>query len=126
MQEPAEHGIAAGVMDMVDLAPLELVVATLPTDQVPGNQDAEDEQAGRTAPVHGRVAEEEVLDDVVVPATHAQADVQEGPLPEVGSEIVLLVGVGHESVVGRHHGHVEVDEVAEERGFVGARVTGGY
>ena len=50
---------------------------------------------------------------------------QDRPLPEVGSEIVLFVGVGDESVVGGHHGDVEVDEVAKERGFVGAGVPGG-
>jgi hypothetical protein len=63
------------------------------------------------APVDERVAEEEVLDNVVIPAAHAQADVQERPLPGLGGKIVLLVRVGNEGVVGSHHGDVQVDEV---------------
>jgi hypothetical protein len=59
-------------------------------------------------------AEEEVLDNVVVPAAHAEADVQKGPLPWCRGKVVLLVGVGDKSVVGSHHGNVEVDKVAEE------------
>ena len=62
---------------------------------------------------------------MVVPATHAQADVQDRPLPEVRSEIILFVGVGDEGIVRGHHGNVEVDEVAKERGFVGTGVTSG-
>ena len=32
VQKPAQHRIAAGVVDMVDIAPLQLLVATLPAD----------------------------------------------------------------------------------------------
>ncbi len=126
MQKPPSEGVQPPIMDLVDLARRQLVVATLPAHGVPGHEGAEAEERGRAAPVDEGVAEQEVLDDVVVPAAHAQADVQEGPLPEVGGEVVLLVGVGDEGVVGGHHGDVEVHEVAEEGRFVGPGVAGGY
>jgi hypothetical protein len=125
VQEPAEHGVDAGVVEVVDLRPGELVVAALPADRVPGNHaEEEDDREGR-APVYERVAEQEVLDDVVVPAAHAETDVQERPLPGLGGEVILLVGVGHEGVVRGHHGDIEVDKVAEERRLVRARVACG-
>jgi hypothetical protein len=125
VQEPAEHGVDAGVVEVVDLGPGELVVAALPADRVPGDHaEEEDDREGR-APVDERVAEQEVLDDVVVPAAHTKTDVQEGPLPGLGGEVILLVGVGNEGVVRGHHGDVEVDKVAEEGRLVRARVASG-
>ena len=50
---------------------------------------------------------------------------QDGPLPELGGEVVLLVRVRDEGVVGGHHGDVEVDEVVEEGRLVGAGVASG-
>jgi len=43
----------------------------------------------------------------------------------LGGEVVLLVWVGNEGVVGCHHGDVEVDEVLEEGRLVGSWVTRG-
>lgn len=63
---------------------------------------------------------------MVVPAAHAEADVEEGPLPELRGEIVLFVWVRDQSVVGRHHGDVEMHEVAEEGRLVGTWISGGY
>ena len=125
MQEPANDGIQAGVVEVIDLGPGELVVAALPAHRVPGQHQEEEAQREGRAPVYRRVAEEEVLDDGVVPAAHAQADVQERPLPGFRGEVVLFVWVGDEGVVGGHHGYVEVHEVAQEGGFVGAGVAGG-
>ena len=125
MQEPADDGVDAGVVEVVDLGPGELVVAALPADRVPREHEEEEAEREGRAPVDGRVAEEEVLDDVVVPAAHAQADVEDGPLPGFGGQVVLFVGVGDEGVVGGHHGDVQVHEVAQEGRFVGAWVSGG-
>ena len=125
VQEPAEHGVDARVVEVVDLGPSELVVAALSADRVPSDHDEEEADREGRAPVDERVAEQEVLDDMVVPAAHAETDVQEGPLPGLGGEVVLLVRVGNESVVRGHHGDVEVDEVAEEGRLVRARVASG-
>lgn len=62
---------------------------------------------------------------MVVPAAHAEADVEDGPLPELGGKVILFVWVGDESVVGSHHRDVEMHEIAEEGRFVGARFTSG-
>jgi hypothetical protein len=48
---------------------------------------------------------------LVVPAAHTKADVEDWPFPEFGGEVILLVGVRNKSVVGGHHGDVEMDEV---------------
>jgi hypothetical protein len=60
----------------------------------------------------------------IVPTAHAETDVEEGPLPELGGEVVLLVRVGDEGVVGRHHGDIQMDEVLEEGRLEGAWVSG--
>lgn len=52
---------------------------------------------------------------MIIPPAHAETDVQEWPLPELGGEIVLLVWVRDKRVVRGHHGHVQVDKVTEER-----------
>ena len=113
-------------MEVVDLPHLKLRVATLPADQVPEKYSADGQEAGKAAPIDGGITKKEVLDDFVVPAAHAEADVEDRPLPELRGEVVLLVRIGDERVVGGHHGDVEVEEVSEEGGFVGAWVPCGY
>lgn len=115
VQKPADDGVDAGVVEVVDIALGEVVVAALPAYAVPDDHQTEDGEGCGTAPVDEGVAEEEVLDDVVVPAAHAEADVEEWPLPWGGGEVVLFVWVGDEGVVGCHHCDVEVDKVTEER-----------
>jgi hypothetical protein len=44
-------------------------------------------------------------------------------LPEFGGQIILLVWIWNQGIVGCHHGDVQVDEVSEEGGFVGAWVS---
>ncbi len=124
MEEPADDGIEAGIVDMVDVVRFEIVVAALPADEVPQREAGEEGEGGGRGPVDERVAEQEVFDDVVVPAAHAEADVEDGPLPEVRGQVVLFVRVRDQGVVGRHHGHVEVQEVADEGRFVGSGVAG--
>lgn len=60
---------------------------------------------------------------VVIPATHTKTNVEERPLPECGSEIILLVWIGDKGVVRSHHGNVEVDEILQERRLVVTRVA---
>lgn len=86
-------------MDLVDIGLFKLVVSSLPADQVPDYHKSEDAHGGCGAPVDERVSEEEVLDDGVVPTAHAETDVENGPLPELRSEIILLVWIGNKGVV---------------------------
>ena len=124
MQEPADDGVEAGIVDVVNLCPGEFVVTPLPADRVPEHHGPEEDKGESRSPVDEGVAQEEVFDDGVVPAAHAETDVQERPLPGFGGKVVLFVGIRNQSVVGGHHGDVQMNEIAEERGFVGARVAG--
>jgi hypothetical protein len=48
---------------------------------------------------------------------------QERPLPPLGSKVILLIRVRNQSVVGCHHGNVQVDEVMEEGRLVNASLS---
>ena len=123
VQEPSDDRIQATVVNLVEFIKTEFFVAALPSNQIPGNEAAEDRERGSRTPVYEWVAEQEVLDYVVVPAAHAETNVQDWPLPELRGEVILFVGVRDEGVVRGHHGDVQVDEVAEEGGFVLAWIT---
>lgn len=56
VQEPASDRIKATVVNVVDVGRLKLVIASLPADQIPGNQTSEDEKGQRRAPVNCRIA----------------------------------------------------------------------
>lgn len=85
------------------------------TESARGRKMSKDEKAG--AP-NDRVSNEVVLDRLGSPTAHSQAEVQERPSERRRSEDILLVRVGHERVVGRHHGDVEMPKVGEEGRFV--------
>lgn len=123
VQEPADDGVDASVVDVIHVLLGEFFVAALPADCVPDEHKTEDAERGGATPVDDRVAEQEVLYDTVIPATHAETDVQERPLPRLGGEVVLLVRVGDQCVVRCHHGDVEVDKVTQEGGLVCTGVT---
>ena len=63
MQEPADNGVKTRVVDMVYVNGLEVVVAALPTDKVPGNIECEYTERGGGTPVDNGVTKKEVLDD---------------------------------------------------------------
>lgn len=48
---------------------------------------------------------------------------QDGPLPILRCEVILLIRIGDKSIVGGHHRDVQVNKVAEERGFVSADIS---
>ena len=60
---------------------------------------------------------------VIVPAAHAETDMEDGPLPETGGEVVLLVGVRDKCVVRCHHSNIKMDKVLEEGRLVVTRVA---
>ena len=93
VQEPADDWIDTTVVYLVDFNRLEFLVTALPTDEIPANEYEKASERRCASPVHNRIAQEEILDDVIIPAAHAKANVQDGPLPEMGSEVVLLVRI---------------------------------
>lgn len=114
MQEPSDDGVETGVVDVVDVGRRQFVEFALPPDYVPGDEEAEDAERCGGGPVDDWIAEEEVFDGVVVPRAHAKTDVENGPLPELGGEIILFVGVRNKRIIGCHHSHVEMDKVLKE------------
>lgn len=114
VEEPAGKGVQSRVVDVVDLVLVEIVEATLPPKDVPDNDQTSNTERGSRTPVDKRVAEEEVLDDVISPTAHAETDMEDRPLPPLGGKVILLVRVGDQSVVGGHHGNVQVNKVVEE------------
>lgn len=99
MQPPSNDRVQTGVVKEIQLALSHVAVSALPADEVERYHAHEDEQRRCAAPVYERVAEQEVLDNVVVPTAHAQADVQQWPLPRFRGKIILFVWVGHKRVV---------------------------
>lgn len=122
VKEPANDRVDTSIVDVVDLGLVQLSEATLPADDVPSDRQAEDAQREGRSPVNKGVAQKEVLDNIVVPTTHAQSNVQNRPLPPLGGQVILLVRVGYQSIVGRHHGNVEVNKVVDEWRLVLARL----
>ena len=116
VKKPADDGIDTSVMDLINLVLRELLIASLPADSVPGDKECEDAKTCSGAPVDKGVAQEKVLDSLVIPATHTKANVKEGPLPPLGGKVVLLVRVGNQGVVGSHHGNILIVlEFSEKR-----------
>ena len=111
-------------MDLVDFLFAKIIVPSLPSDKIPHDDEASCTKRQSRAPVDERVSEKEVLDDAVIPATHTKTNVENRPLPPVGSKIVLLIGVGNQGVVRSHHGDIQVNKVMEERRPVDSRVAG--
>lgn len=81
MQHPADNRVDTRIVDMVDTSLVEVVVSTLPSDEVKEDHDDEGSKGSSRTPVHHWVAEEEVLDNAIFPAAHAESDVEDGPLP---------------------------------------------
>jgi len=98
-------------------------VSTLPANSIPTEHKGENDKGGCRAPVDHRVSKEKVLNDIIIPRAHPQSDMENGPLPPLGSQIVLLIGIGHKGVVGRHHSNVKMDEIPKKRGSEGLSVS---
>jgi hypothetical protein len=119
MEDPADEGVDARVVELVNLILAKVVVTALPPDKVNDHRGHKQSQTCGGSPVDERVTQQEVLDDLVVPAAHSQSNVQNGPLPPVRCQIILLVWVRNQGVVGSHHGNVQVEEILQERRFEG-------
>ena len=99
-------------MDVIDFAPGKFLVASLPSNQIPADEQAEENKTSSTTPVDDGISKKEVLRDMIVPAAHPEADVQDGPLPELRCEIVLLVGIWDQGVVRGHHRNIKMHKVS--------------
>ncbi|KAI7092146.1 glycosyltransferase family 39 protein [Hortaea werneckii] len=123
VEEPTQDRVDTRVVEVIELLPCEFIVATLPADSIPNDHADEKDDRESRAPVDRWVAEQEVFDNVVVPAAHTQANVEKRPLPWLGGKVVLFVRVWDQCVVGGHHRDVEVNKVTEEWGLVCGRVS---
>ena len=63
VQEPAEDGVEAGVVDLVEVGGGQVGKAALRADGVECDEGAEEAEGERGAPVDKGIAEEEVFDD---------------------------------------------------------------
>lgn len=126
VQNPTNSRVNAGIVDVVNLLLGKLLVSSLPAQKVPDEQETEANKTASASPVDERVAEKVILHNIVIPGAHAQTDVQDRPLPEVGGQVILLIRVGNQGIVRGHHGNIQVDEVLQEGRLVGTRVTRGH
>jgi hypothetical protein len=126
VQEPTKDRIERRIVDLINISLLEVVIASLPSDEVPSYHNCYYAQGGRGKPVDQRVSKEEILDNRVVPSTHTETDMEDWPLPELRGQIVLLVWIWDKCVIRGHHSHVQVDEILEEGGLVGSSIGSRY
>ena len=125
VQAPADQSDLANVQEVLPLPRLHVDVLPLLAHDVHARDERANDQADRAAPPDDGRADEVVLELLVAPAAHAQADAEERPVGRLGREDVLLVRVGHERVVRGGHRDVEVPEVAQERRAVELHVARG-
>jgi hypothetical protein len=116
VQKPAHQWVETRIMDLVRISQgFKVLEATLPTQDIDTSDEHDAQERRGATPVDKGISEKEILDSVVVPRAHAKTNIKDGPLPELGGEIVLLVRIGDKGVIGGHHGDVEMDKVAKER-----------
>lgn len=83
VEEPANCWVDTSIVDLVNVPLAELAIASLPTDQIPDDNESYDAERGCRAPVDDWIAKKEVFGNVVLPRAHAKADIEDGPLPEL-------------------------------------------
>lgn len=74
VKEPANHRVDTSIVNLVNFALVKVLEAALPSENVPNHNEANETQRDGGAPVDKGVTQKEVLDNVVVPAAHAQTD----------------------------------------------------
>jgi hypothetical protein len=126
VQEPTKDRIKRRVVNLIDVSLLQVLITTLPSHEVPCYHDCDYSKGSRGEPVDQRISKKEIFDDRVVPSAHAEAYVENRPLPELRSQIVLLVWIWDKGIVRGHHSHVQMNEILEERRLVGSSIGRGY
>ena len=101
--------------DKTQLTSIHVNELPLKSQKVYSQSSKSNEQTKSTSPPDDRRSHQVVLDLSVSPTTHPQTEMEERPVKRFGGEDIFLVRVGNESVVGCHHRHIEMPEVAQER-----------
>lgn len=116
MERPASKGDLDSKDEPLPFArSCKVLIGPLGSKQVCRDNTDAREEAEATSPPDNRVPDEVVLGLIIPPAAHPEAEVKPRPVERFGREDVLLVWVRDKSVVGRHHGDVEVPKVGKER-----------
>lgn len=126
VQDPADDRVKSRVVNVVNFSRAQFPVASLPPQEVPAEQQTKGSETSSAPPIDQRVSKQVVLHHTIIPGAHTQADIQNGPLPELRGQVVLLVGVRHQRIIRCHHGNVEVNKVLQERRLIRARIPGGH
>jgi len=114
MERPTDQWVESVVVPLINILLGKILAASLPSEKINEEGDTKESQGSGGAPVDKWVTQQEVLDNVVIPRTHTETDVQDGPLPPEGGQVVLLVWVWDESVVRGHHSNVQMEEIPQE------------
>jgi len=114
MEEPPKERDLPNVEEMVPFTRFHVNIFPLLPEQVKPEEEHCDEQADSRSLPDQRCTDEVVLDLLVAPTAHAKSKVLEWPIERRRRQDVELIRVRYQSVVGRHHGNVEVPKVAKE------------
>lgn len=114
MERPSDQWVESVVVPLINIIVGEILATSLPSKEIEDKSETKHSQCGSGSPVDDWVTQQEVLDNLIIPRAHSQTNVQNWPLPPEGGEVVLLVWVWYEGVVGGHHGNVQVKEIPQE------------
>ena len=101
-------------MNTQKLTWIHIDISSLLTHQVHHKSDDRQTQADRASPPDDRRPKEVILRLIVTPATHTKTQMHERPIEGLRGQDIFLIGVRDKCIVGRHHGDVEMPEVAKE------------
>src|ERR1700761_71655 len=68
-----------------------------------------------SSPPYNRVANEVILDLRITPTTHSETESSPWPVQGLRCKDILFIRIRYQCVVGSHHCHIQVPEIAEER-----------
>ena len=98
-----------------ELTSIKVFVLALHPEDVHRSDEQRCDQTNRARPPDERSTKQVILGLSVAPTAHPQTEVHERPISRRGCQNIFFVRVRDESIVGRHHGDIEMPEIAEER-----------
>lgn len=99
MENPTGEGDLEYIEPILPLSRRPVLILPLHSHEIEYQGENSDNHADRAAPPDNRCADQIILDLVVSPSTHSQAEVEERPISGGGGEDVFLVWVWHQRVV---------------------------